>query len=66
MCKVYWFQEMYDKLKKGKIKTARTNFWNRINEFMETTFIKVLGFISVLYAIFQLAQATYAGFPLPH
>ncbi|MDP2694098.1 MAG: hypothetical protein Q8O58_04420, partial [Gallionella sp.] len=65
MCKVYWFQSMYHKLQSRKIKTARTNFWNRVNEFIEKPGIKLLGFISVIYAIFQLAQAAYVGFPLP-
>ena len=65
MCKVYWFQSMYFKLQARKIKTARTNFWNRVSEFMEKPAVKLLGFISVLYALFQFAQAAYVGFPLP-
>lgn len=65
MCKVYWFQNMYHKLQSRKIKTARTNFWNRVNEAMEKPWVKLLGFLSVLYAIFQFTQAAYVGFPLP-
>lgn len=65
MCKVYWFQSMYKKLQARKIRTAHTNFLNRTNEFMEKPTVKLLGFISVLYAIFQFAQAAYVGFPLP-
>lgn len=65
MCKVYWFQSMYDKLQARKIRTTRTNFLNHINEFMEKPAVKLLGFISVLYALFQFAQAAYVGFPLP-
>lgn len=65
MCKVYWFQSMYDKLQARKIRTTRTNFLNHINEFMEKPTVKLLGFFSVLYALFQFAQAAYVGFPLP-
>jgi len=65
MCKVYWFQSMYYKLQARKIRTAHTNFWNRTSEFMEKPAVKILGFISVLYALFQFAQAAYVGFPLP-
>lgn len=65
MCKVYWFQSMYHKLQHRKIKTARTNFWNRVNEFMEKPWAKLLGFVGVLYTLFQLGQAAYVGFPLP-
>jgi hypothetical protein len=65
MCKVYWFQGIYHRLQNRKIKTERTNFWNRVNEFMEKPWVKLLGFIGVLYTLFQLAQAVYAGFPLP-
>ncbi|SDW29725.1 hypothetical protein [Nitrosomonas oligotropha] len=63
--KVYWFQSMYSKLQARKIRTTHTNFWNRINEFMENPAAKLLSFVSVLYTLFQLTQAAYIGFPLP-
>jgi len=66
MCKVYWFQIMYQKLKAKKIITSRTNLWNRVNEFLEKPVVKLLGFISVLFALFQFLQAVYTGFPLPN
>ena len=40
MCKVYWFQSMYHKLQNRKIKIARTNFWNHVNEFIEKPGVK--------------------------
>ncbi len=61
MCKVYWFQSMYYKLQTRKIKTTRTNFWNRVNEYMEKPWVKLLGFIAVLFTLFQLGQTAFNG-----
>lgn len=55
MSKVYWFQTTYRKLQERKLKTSRTNIWNRVNAFLETPVAKLLGFITVLYALWQLA-----------
>ena len=65
MTKVYWFADTYRKLQARKLKTARTNIWNRINAWLEKPLAKLLGFFSVLYAVFQFVQAALAGFPLP-
>ncbi|NCN68023.1 MAG: hypothetical protein GW908_11465 [Thiomicrospira sp.] len=56
MCKVYWFKSMYYKLQNRKIKTAHTNIWNRVNEFMENPWVKLLGFVAVLFTVFQFIQ----------
>lgn len=61
MCKVYWFKSMYHKLQNRKIKTAHTNIWNRVNEFMENPWVKVLGFIAVLFTLFQLTQTVVSS-----
>jgi hypothetical protein len=65
MAKVYWFAKMYGKLQERKLVTTRTNFWNRLNSWLEKPYIKLLGFLSVIYAIVQFIQAAIAGFPLP-
>jgi hypothetical protein len=65
MCKVYWFKHIYYLLQDKKVKTARTNLWNRANELVEKPAVKVLAFVAVLYTLFQLLQAAYVGFPLP-
>ena len=57
MTKAYWFQSIFEKLKKKKVNTA--------NEFVEKPAVKLLGLLSVLYTLFQLAQAASVGFPLP-
>lgn len=62
MCKVYWFKSMYYKLQNRKIKTAHTNLWNRVNEFMENPWVKLLGFIAVLFTLFQLIQTAMSSF----
>lgn len=59
MCKVYWFQSIYLKLQARKIKTSHTNIGNRINEFMEKPFVKILGFVSVIYSLYQLGAALF-------
>jgi len=63
MCKVYFFKSTYSLLQARKLKTAHTNFWNRANEFMEKPFAKLLGFITVLFSLYQLGQAIYAAIP---
>ena len=65
MCKVYFFQRVYNKLQERKLQTARTGFLNKVNDFLESTLAKIIGFVSVLFAIFQFVQAAYLGFPLP-
>lgn len=65
MVKVYWFAKTYEKLQSRKLITTRSNYWNRINNWLEKPFIKLLGFVSVIFALIQLIQAAVAGFPLP-
>lgn len=59
MTKVYWFQKMFFKLASGKVKTQRSNWGHKINSFLEKPFVKLLGFIAILFTIFQLFQTVY-------
>ena len=65
MAKVYLFAKLYKKLQDRKLITTRTNFWNRVNSWLEKPAVKLLSFASVAYAIFQFIQAAIAGFPMP-
>ncbi|MEQ1935186.1 MAG: hypothetical protein ABL962_15100, partial [Fimbriimonadaceae bacterium] len=55
MTKVYWFGDTYRKFQARKLTTARANIWNRINAWLERPLVKLLGFLSVLLALFQIA-----------
>jgi hypothetical protein len=59
MSKVYWFQKMLFRLFSGRIKTQRSNINHKINVLLETPVIKLLGFIAILFTLFQLGQAIY-------
>ena len=59
MTKVYWFQKMFFKLSSNKIKTQRSNIGHKINRFIEKPAVKLLGFIAILFTIFQLLQTVY-------
>ena len=54
MCKVYWFKSMYHKLISHKIKTSKSNWKNKISDFTDKPWVKLLGFIAVMITIFQL------------
>ncbi|MFZ4833637.1 hypothetical protein [Rouxiella sp. Mn2063] len=56
MSKVYWFQHMYFLLKQNKVNVHNKNWGYKINNFLEKPYIKILGFIAVLFSIFQLLQ----------
>jgi len=51
MSKVYWFKNMFEKLRLGKIITQRSNLWNKIDRMLEAVPAKILGFIAVLISI---------------
>ncbi len=53
MSKANWFESMYYKLQKRKIKTTRTNWMNRLNTFLEHPYIKLVGFFAVLFTVIQ-------------
>lgn len=57
MCKVYFFNSVFHKLVTRKLKTAKSNWRERINRSLESTPAKVLGFVTVLFTLFQLGQA---------
>jgi hypothetical protein len=54
MAKAGWFESMYYKLQKRKINTTRTNWINRTSSFVEHPYIKLLGVITVAYALVDL------------
>lgn len=56
MSKAYWFRHMYILLQKNKVKIHNRNWSYKVNHFLERPTIKLLGFLAVLIAIFQLAQ----------
>ena len=53
--KAKWFEYMYKLLQKGKIKTSRSDLKTKISTFLEHPFIKVLGFIAMLFSLYKLA-----------
>lgn len=59
MAKVYWFQSIFFRLAANKVKTQHSNIGHKINTFLERPTVKLLGFVAVLFAIFQLLQALY-------
>lgn len=56
MSKVYWFQHMYYLLQKNKIQVHNKNWGNKVNTFLEHPTIKALGFVAVLFSLFQAGQ----------
>ena len=57
--KINWFEIMYKKLQTRKIKTSKTNFPNKISTFLEHPYIKLLGFIAVLFALYRIGVTVY-------
>lgn len=55
MSKVYWFQDIFLKLLENKVKTQRRNFKEKVNRLSESTPIKILGLITLIYAVTQIA-----------
>ncbi len=54
MSKVYWFQHMYFLLQKNKVNVHSRNWGHKVNHFLELPIVRVLGFVAVLFSIFQL------------
>lgn len=65
MAKVYWFQSMYVALKANKVKVSNYNVAGKINNFIETTAVKVLSFVAVLFTIFQGGSYLYTEYVEP-
>ena len=57
--KINWFEIMYKKLQTRKIKTSKTNFPNKVSTFLEHPYIKLLGFIAVLFALYKIGITVY-------
>jgi hypothetical protein len=62
MSKVYWFQKIYRRLLSHKVVTQRSNWKERINRFVESTPVKVLGFVAVVFTVGQLGTMAYSQF----
>ncbi|MFB2661475.1 hypothetical protein [Shewanella mangrovisoli] len=64
MCKVYWFQHMYYLLQRNKVVVHNKNWGNKVNTFLERPTVKALGFVAVLFSLFQAAQYGYSTIEL--
>ncbi len=54
ICKAKWFEIMYKKLQNRKINTTRSNWKHKLDTFLEHPIVKLIGFIAVLFSIYQL------------
>jgi len=61
MCKVYWFQHMYYLLQRNKVVVHNKNWGSKVNTFLERPTVKALGFIAVLFSLFQAGQYGYSA-----
>ncbi|WP_323911538.1 hypothetical protein [Aeromonas caviae] len=64
MCKAYWFQHMYYLLQQNKVIVHNKNWGAKVNTFLELPTIKALGFIAVLFSLFQAVQYGYSALEL--
>lgn len=64
MSKVYWFQHMYHLLQSNKVNVHNKNWGNRVNTFLERPIVKALGFVAVLFSLFQAVQYGYSTLEL--
>jgi len=64
MTKVYWFQHMYYLLQRNKVCVHHKNWGTKVNTFLERPTVKALGFVAVLFSLFQAAQYSYSSLEL--
>jgi len=64
MSKTYWFQHMYYLLQRNKVNVHNKDWGNKVNTFLELPTVKVLGFVAVLFTIFQTVQYGYSSLEL--
>jgi len=64
MSKAYWFQHMYYLLQKNKVNVHNKNWANKVNTFLERPTVKVLGFVAVVFSLFQAGQIGYSALEL--
>jgi hypothetical protein len=64
MSKAYWFQHMYYLLQQNKVIVHNKNWSNKVNNFLERPTVKALGFIAVLFSLFQAVQYGYSSIEL--
>jgi hypothetical protein len=64
MSKAYWFQHMYYLLQKNKVNVHNKNWGNKVNTFLERPTVKALGFVAVLFSLFQAVQISYSTLEL--
>lgn len=56
MSKVYWFQDMYFLLQNNKVVVHNKNWGYKINTFLERPWVKLLGFLAVLFSLVRAVQ----------
>ncbi|WP_444943064.1 hypothetical protein ACJJIK_13630 [Microbulbifer sp. ZKSA006] len=56
MSKVYWFQHMYFLLQQNKVRVHNKNWGYKVNHFLERPTVKALGFVAVIFSLFQIVQ----------
>ena len=54
MCKVYFFKDVYIKLKLGKLKTDNNQFKYKLNELYQNPIVQIISIIGVIGTIFSL------------
>ncbi|TFH89128.1 hypothetical protein [Vibrio ouci] len=62
MSKAYWFQSMYFLLQRGKVKVSNYNVSQKLNNYMEKPFVKLLSFLAVIFTLAQAGQLAYAKY----
>lgn len=66
LCKVDWFRKIFMQILQNKLKTQRSNWPNKLNNFVESTSVKCLSFVAVLftlYSTFDFVRITYLSKP---
>lgn len=59
MAKTYWFKKMFNRLVERRIKTKRSNWATKISRATDHWSAKLLGFIAVLYTLYQLFASAF-------
>jgi hypothetical protein len=55
---------MYYLLQRNKVNVHNKNWGNRVNTFLERPMVKALGFVAVLFSLFQAVQYGYSAIEL--
>ena len=55
---------MYYLLQKNKVNVHNKNWGNKVNTFLERPTVKALGFVAVVFSLFQAGQIGYSALEL--